>query len=228
MSEEQGLLYVRSWFEHRDHFGLMAGKYSAAEAEALKRIRDSAGYRGLGLTWPQFCKLHAGISRKTAEKLIHLFEAFGADYFHLAAIVHLPPAHYRAIASAVRQGAIEHAGERIAIARENAARLIQAVQAIRLERQQATEGVATLRGQLQEARHCLSGDGALERRLRRLLDQLDVLLGRILELNPALDEAGRAAVRAAVERISATLESLNLAGPPPSGLAERANTPPPL
>ena len=50
-----------------------------AQAECLKKIREEAIYKTIGLTWEQFCKEYAGISRSYARRL----DEFASAYFHL-------------------------------------------------------------------------------------------------------------------------------------------------
>jgi hypothetical protein len=123
-------------------FGMMANKCSAADAHSLREIRRGKLYRAIGLTWEEFCPRHAGICHKTADQIIHRLEELGDGYFDVSQIISLSVAEYRALEPAAGGSAIEFGGERIAITRESAAKIIEAVRAvrsqIRVEREQRT------------------------------------------------------------------------------------------
>jgi hypothetical protein len=51
-------------------FSFVANHCSAAQAECLTRIRKDGLYKALNLTWEEFCKQHAGVSRAHADEII--------------------------------------------------------------------------------------------------------------------------------------------------------------
>jgi hypothetical protein len=112
-------------------FSFLARHCSAAEAQCLKRIRETAAYETLGLTWDQFCPQHLGISRSHADRIIHKLDEFGETYFQLAGITQISAESYRLIAPAVTGEGLEIDGEVIPITQENAVRIRQAVQTLR-------------------------------------------------------------------------------------------------
>ena len=133
MSEGPGVrkLELGKWVGRRQAFGLIATKCSVVDAECLKRIREEKLYRALGVTWDQFCQNETGISRAYADRLIQQLDELGEAYFRLSEMMQMSPETYRQISGAVTDLEIEFDGERIPICRENAARIAEAVAALR-------------------------------------------------------------------------------------------------
>ena len=126
------LLELGKVIGRRQAFGMLAASCSAADAQLLKRIKETAAYKTLGLTWDQFCPLHLGADRKTIERIIGNFEEFGAAYFNLRNIVRISSGSYGLIAAAVADdNTIEFDGEKIPITKANAARITDALNALR-------------------------------------------------------------------------------------------------
>jgi hypothetical protein len=121
-------LDLGAWIGRKQAFGGMAGRCSAADAHCLATLRETKGYKGFGLTWEEFCSARLGISRAQADRTIRMLEEFGETYFYLTGLVSIAPADYRRIAGAVSADGVEHAGERIPIVPQNAARLAGAVE----------------------------------------------------------------------------------------------------
>jgi hypothetical protein len=115
-----------AWVGRKQAFSGMAGRCSAADAVCILKLREDKKYKATGLTWDAFCTEHLGISRSLADKTIRLLEEFGESYFHLAGLIQIPPADYRLIAGSVGADGVQHDGETIAIAPQNAARLVEA------------------------------------------------------------------------------------------------------
>ena len=109
----------------------LAGHCSAADAECLRQIRNQKQYRALGMTWEEFCKRRAGVTRATADKIIDRLEEFGPAYFILAQTAGVTPGEFRRISPAVRGQNLLHAGEQIPIDADHAPRLIAAVAELR-------------------------------------------------------------------------------------------------
>jgi hypothetical protein len=128
-----GLFDLGAWTGRGQAFGMIANQSSAAQAECLRQIRDTASYKCLHLTWEEFCRDHAGITRPHVDAAIRNLEEFGAAYFRLAEIVRISPKLYRQIAPAVNAESLDVDGESISIAPENAARIRQAVYRLRGE-----------------------------------------------------------------------------------------------
>jgi hypothetical protein len=120
-------------------FGIIASKCSAAQAQCLKQVRESSLHERLGLSWEEYCNRYAGISRRTADRIIEQYDEFGENYFRLSQLARISPETYRQIAGDVDDETITIGGEEIALIPENAS-LIRA-------------GIDRLRHQLREEKH---------------------------------------------------------------------------
>ncbi|MDR3719943.1 MAG: hypothetical protein P4K98_14180, partial [Bryobacteraceae bacterium] len=107
------------------------GGCSAADAECLRQMRDQKKHRALGLNWAEFCKQRIGMTRQSADKIIHRLEEFGPQYFRLAQATGITPEEYRRIAGSMSEQGLAHAGELIPITAEEGPRLIAAVAELR-------------------------------------------------------------------------------------------------
>jgi hypothetical protein len=124
---------VGTWIGREQAFNALAHHCSKARVACLKQIHDTEAYKGLNLTWDEFCPEHAGISRTHADRLISQFAEFGAPYFELTDIAPVSPAVYRQIEPAIAGGTIEFRGEQIPIIPENAVKIKAAIYALRKE-----------------------------------------------------------------------------------------------
>jgi hypothetical protein len=115
----------------RQAFGLMAGRCSAADASILREIRDAKRFLSFSPTWDEFCEKHLHMSKGNANRVIRLLNELGPAYFTLAQLTRITPDEFRALAPAVKDNALEFRGEAIALIEENAARLGEAVSAMR-------------------------------------------------------------------------------------------------
>jgi hypothetical protein len=127
----ESLMELGKWVGRGQAFGMISAKASAAQAQCLKRIKDGAEYKTLGLTWDQFCVTHVGVTRPTADKVIAAFEEFGAAYFNLSTVIRISPTNFRQIAGVVNDSEIEIDGEKVAIVKGNSARISEAIAALR-------------------------------------------------------------------------------------------------
>ena len=114
----------------RQAFTAIAARCSAADAASLRDIRKQKAYRTISKNFPEFCR-HLGVSPTHANRLIRYLDEFGPAYFDLAHLTGISPAEYRAIAPAVKDHAIHHGSEVIALAPENAQKLAAAVAELR-------------------------------------------------------------------------------------------------
>ncbi len=133
------MLELGTWLGRHQAFALISSKCSAADAECLRQIRDNKYYKAIGLSWEDFCSRHAGVDRKTADRIVERLEEFGEAYFNLSQLVPIQPATYRLLASSVTGNTIELDGRKIPIAPEHAPQIIEAVRELRsrLEREQS-------------------------------------------------------------------------------------------
>ena len=75
-----------SWVVLQKAFANVASGYSAARAQCLKQVRDSYTLDHVDFTSEEFCTLHAGISLRHPDNLIHRYGRFGDAYFRLTDI----------------------------------------------------------------------------------------------------------------------------------------------
>ncbi|HLK51183.1 MAG TPA: hypothetical protein VKT49_23735 [Bryobacteraceae bacterium] len=120
-----------SWAGLQQAFAIVTGSCSAARAQCLKQVRDSKILDDLGLTWDEFCKEYAGISRPHADSLIRQHAEFGDAYFRLSEIARVSPRMYRQIVARVDGETIEIDGEKLALIPANANRIRTAIYSLR-------------------------------------------------------------------------------------------------
>jgi hypothetical protein len=112
-------------------FGLVAGRCSAAQASCLHRIRTTRVYLHQSSCWRDFCSRHLGIDGRNADKIVRLWEKFGATYFELAQLTSISPDTYRALAPSIHAGALHLNGDVIELIPENSPRLAAAIAGFR-------------------------------------------------------------------------------------------------
>ena len=112
-------------------FGLMAGRCSAAQAQALRRLREERLYKRCTETWLEFCPKYLKISRTEADRTIKLLEEFGPTYFELSQLTRVSPETYRAISPAIEDGALHFNGEVIPLNAGNSRKVAAAVAEMR-------------------------------------------------------------------------------------------------
>jgi len=112
-------------------FELIGGRCSAARAASLRQLREDKTFRRVALRWREFCPRYLKMSGRQADKIIHLWEELGAGYFELAQLTPVSPETYRAIAPAIRDGALHCNGEAIELNGTNALRVAAAVAELR-------------------------------------------------------------------------------------------------
>ena len=121
------LLEVGVALGQSEALGIMAGRCTAAQAAALKRLRDSKTYQRLNPTWRDFCTIYLRMSGAHADNIICAYEQFGESYFEMMRYARISPDSYRDVQPLLKDGALEVEGERIEFAPENAARIRDAV-----------------------------------------------------------------------------------------------------
>jgi hypothetical protein len=117
-----------AWLGRKQAFTLLAGRCSAATVVCLRKIREGKRYRALGLTWEEFCRQRAGVSRAWADKVIQQLEQLGPAWFELSSVTRITPDQFRQIADAVTDEGLSYAGDTIEIIPENAPMLAQAIE----------------------------------------------------------------------------------------------------
>jgi hypothetical protein len=115
----------------REAFSVVAGRCTAAEAEQMRQIREKKLYLGRAPDWSSFCVNDLHMSKDTANRMIRCLEEFGPNYFVLAQLTQVSPTTYRSIAPSIRDEALHHNGEAIALIPENAEKVAAAVADLR-------------------------------------------------------------------------------------------------
>jgi hypothetical protein len=132
-ADRAGLLTLGVALGENFAFGVVSGRTAAAQAACLQRLRDEKLFQALEPTWEGFCPKHLKISRAEADRTIRLWEEFGSAYFEMAQLTRISAETYRAIAPAVKDGALHVDGETIELNAENSRRVSAAVARLRRE-----------------------------------------------------------------------------------------------
>src|SRR5262245_58689328 len=104
---------------HHEALGLIAGRCSAAQAHALRDLREQKLYRRCGVNWPEFCVTYLKMSKTRADLAIRLLDEFGQGFFELSQFTRVSPQTYRLLAPAVKDGALHCEGRVIPLTEEN-------------------------------------------------------------------------------------------------------------
>jgi hypothetical protein len=128
--QTEDMFDLGAWLGRKQAFTLIAGRCSAATVVCLRKIREGKRYRALGLTWEEFCRQRAGISRAFADKLIQQLEQLGPLYFELSSVTRITPDNFRRIADSVTGEGLSYDGKAIEIIPENAATLAHAIEVL--------------------------------------------------------------------------------------------------
>jgi len=200
-SPEGGELRLGTLLGRRQAFGLIAARCSAADAASLRDIRDEQSYRAVAKGWVEFCNKHLGMSHTHANRIIGYLEEFGPEYFEIAQFTGISPETYRSIAGAVRDHALHHDGQVIALLPENTEKLARAVEQMRQQRTKPAER--------KSASSPVERVAPIEKRLSQLASDIAALA----RLEPAAENRKRLA--AVVMAARQKLERLSLElGPP--------------
>ena len=108
-------------------FTLVSGRCSAAQAEALLRLREEKHYKYCAPSWKSFCARFLKMSGTQADRIIRLWQEFGPGIFELREILRVSVATYRAIEPLIRDGALHFNDEAIELDPANAQKIVAAV-----------------------------------------------------------------------------------------------------
>jgi hypothetical protein len=133
MKQPQKSIDAATWVGRQQAFAVMASKCTLAQAECLRRMRESRAYEAYGVTWEKFCRQYAGMARSQADRMIHQLNEFGATYFRLSELVNISEATYRKLAPRIHGDTIEIGGQQLAIIPENAPKLRAGIHKLRGE-----------------------------------------------------------------------------------------------
>ncbi len=176
-------------------FALVSGRCSAAQAEALLRLRESKYYLRLAASWKGFCPKYLNMSYSQADRIIRCWQEFGAGFFELQKLVSISPATYRAIEPAIKDGALHFNDEAIELDPENSQKVVAAVTELRRSlppREPPTPPT-------------------IEERLAELDKRSDALLADLKQVHAAhCDDAHRARLGVLLQRATAVMNRMKL------------------
>jgi hypothetical protein len=112
-------------------FALVSGRCSAAQAEALLRLRESKCYLRVSISWKEFCPKYLNMSYSQADRIIRCWQEFGVGFFELQKLVSISPDFYRSIEPAIKDGALHFNEEAIELDPENSQKIVAAVAELR-------------------------------------------------------------------------------------------------
>jgi hypothetical protein len=127
------IVAAATWTGRHQAFAMTATKSTLAQAECLRQLRDTKAYAVYGVTWDEFCKQHAGMSRAAGDRLIQRLKEFGETYFRLSDLIKISEPIYRKLAPKIHDESVEIGGVKLALIPENAAKIRAAIQAVREE-----------------------------------------------------------------------------------------------
>jgi hypothetical protein len=130
-ADNAGLLELGVVLGQNHAFGLIAGRCSAAQADAIRHIREEKLFKKCTEKWDDFCPDYLKISRAEADRTIKLLDEFGPVYFEVAQLTRVSAQTFRAIAPAIHDGALHHNGEAIELNPENSRKVAAAVADLR-------------------------------------------------------------------------------------------------
>ncbi len=112
-------------------FGVVAGRCTAAQAIAMRRLREEKLYRSLAAEWREFCRTYLNMSGSNADRIIRLLDEFGPGYFEVSQLTKITAETYRAIEPSIKDGALHFQGKAIQLKPENARRVASVIATIR-------------------------------------------------------------------------------------------------
>jgi hypothetical protein len=127
----QALVDVGELLGQNHAFATVAGRCSAAQASAIRRLREEKIYKHCTPHWSDFCSAYLGMSKTQADCIIRQLEQFGAGYFEIAQLTRISPETYRAIEPSMKDGVLHFQGEAIALNEENSQKVAAAVAELR-------------------------------------------------------------------------------------------------
>ena len=158
--------YIESgaWIGRQQAFAVIASKCSAAQALALKQMKDSRVYDQIGLSWPDFCLKYVGLGRERVDALIRQYNEFGEAYFRLSQIARISPDSYRELAPKVAGEVVTIDGKDYPMTAANAVKIRAALIKLRRERDEARRAAPPGTCRRRQRRYSAPAPGRLTRR----------------------------------------------------------------
>jgi hypothetical protein len=169
-------------------FAMIAGRCSAAQAEALRRLREDKLYKRCCEKWDDFCQHYLNISRSEADRIIKLLQDFGPAYFELSQLTRVSAETFRAIQPAIRNGALHFQNEAIELLPENSRQIATAVAEMRRAIPAAAPTPPGLRDLMAEIQS-VSRDMSLVSRIDRLDEACTAIIAEFEKISNDRDLA---------------------------------------
>lgn len=203
LAESAGSFELGKIIGQQTAFSLIAGRCSAAEAAAIRRVRRERLYEASNLSWHEFCPRHLGMSRTQADRVIGQLEEFGPEFFELTQLARITPEAYRAIAPAVRDGHIHWQSEAIALIPENSGKVAAAVAGLR----DAARPAALPGGPQEPAAATDDREGAMHA-LKQQADQVVAEWSRLVAVRVAFPPAQRQTMKNLIAKTRLEMQRL--------------------
>jgi hypothetical protein len=129
------------WLGRSQGIRMVKAMVDAADAAALKHIKEAKIYRDLGMDWHKFCLLQLGMEHKAADQIIDNYSTFGDKIFDLARLTGISANRLVGVAEQVDKDGLDIGSEKIPLTAANAPRLQQAVKAL-IKQAKEAEGAA--------------------------------------------------------------------------------------
>jgi len=125
------LLLLGQVLGQNQSFAIVAGRCSAAQAEALLRIRESRLYLRCSSSWKQFCPEYLHISGTQADRIVRLWQLHGPAIFELRQLIRISPEAFNAVEPFIQEHALHFNDEAIELDPQNSQKIADAVAEIR-------------------------------------------------------------------------------------------------
>ena len=112
----------------REAFGLIAGRCSAAEIEAIRQIRDENLYQDLHCNWDECCTRHLHASRRSVERELGYLHKYGPAFFTVRQLTHITVKEYESIAGHITDQGVNLDGALVSVHVDNSNQLAAAVE----------------------------------------------------------------------------------------------------
>jgi len=116
------------WVGRREAFGLIAGRCSAAEIEAIRQIRDENLYRDLHCNWDECCTRYLHASRRSVDRELGYLHKYGPAFFTVRQLTHITVKEYESIAGHITEHGVNLDGSLVAVHVDNSDQLAAAVE----------------------------------------------------------------------------------------------------
>lgn len=128
----------------------LSGGCSAADAQCLRKIRESKKYLAKAPSWDEFCPKYLGMSRPSADRLIRHLEEFGPESFAVMQQLGISPREYKLLAPNMQGTSLLLEGETVALTPENGPKIHAALRGMRKSKPEPSNRLEALGGRCDE------------------------------------------------------------------------------